>query len=128
MVEAPDGKTAIEQAQASRPALIAQDMQLPDVDGFDLLEQLRALPGLAEIPIIAVTGFLPERSSGTLRFNDVLIKPVEPSRLIQVINAHVASRATVDARIAFAIACCWPRTILSSARYSGCTSVTGAST
>jgi CheY-like chemotaxis protein len=89
VIEAPDGKTALEQAATARPALIAQDMHLPDIDGFDLLEQLRTMPGLAEIPIIAVTGFLPERTTGTAEFNDVLIKPVMPSQLIKVISALV---------------------------------------
>ncbi|HEV7556837.1 MAG TPA: response regulator [Kofleriaceae bacterium] len=44
VIEAPDGKTALEQAIVSCPALIAQDMQLPDIDGFELLEALRKLP------------------------------------------------------------------------------------
>jgi diguanylate cyclase (GGDEF)-like protein/PAS domain S-box-containing protein len=82
-----DGKSALEHAAAIVPTLIVQDMRLPDIDGYELLERLRALPGLADIPILAMTGFLPERTSGTLEFTDVLIKPVEPSRLIRVIKA-----------------------------------------
>jgi diguanylate cyclase (GGDEF)-like protein/PAS domain S-box-containing protein len=89
VVDAPDGKTALERAATVAPVLIVQDLRLPDITGFELLERLRALPGLAEVPIIAVTGFLPERATtpGTAEFTEVLIKPVAPSRLLQVIKA-----------------------------------------
>lgn len=93
VVEAPDGKTALEQAAALCPALVVQDLRLPDIDGFELLAQLRALPGLAHIPIIAVTGNVPEQITGMARFTEVLMKPVEPSRLLRSIKAQLASRA-----------------------------------
>ena len=87
VVEAPDGETALARAATTHPALIMQDMHLPDIDGFELLERLRTLPGIAEIPIIAVTGDLPERGLGTAQFTDVLIKPVESWRLVRMIKA-----------------------------------------
>jgi diguanylate cyclase (GGDEF)-like protein len=89
VVEAPDGSTALASAAAVAPALIVQDINLPDLHGYELLERLRALPGLATIPIIAVTGSPPERGGGSeaAQFTDVLIKPVDPPRLVRVIKA-----------------------------------------
>jgi diguanylate cyclase (GGDEF)-like protein/PAS domain S-box-containing protein len=94
VVEAPDGNTALAQAAAARPTLV-QDMNLPDLHGFELLERLRAIPRLAAIPILAVTGAPPERGegSGTAQFTDVLIKPVDPLRLVRVINALVQAQS-----------------------------------
>jgi diguanylate cyclase (GGDEF)-like protein/PAS domain S-box-containing protein len=86
VVEAPDGTTALAQAEAVQPALIMQDMHLPDMDGFELLERLRKLPGIARIPIVAITGDLPERGSSTAQFTDVLLKPIETARLLRVIK------------------------------------------
>ena len=50
-----DGNTGLAQAQALRPDLILLDMQLPDLDGYEVLRQLRALPLTARIPCIAVS-------------------------------------------------------------------------
>ena len=49
--------------------------------------RLRSLPGLARVPVIAVTGDVLEQEPGAARFNDILIKPVESTRLLRVIKA-----------------------------------------
>ncbi|HLG18695.1 MAG TPA: response regulator [Bdellovibrionota bacterium] len=91
-VEAGDGRTAILSIQDRLPDLILQDFRLPDVDGCDLARQIRALPGAKEIPILGFTGFLTQAEElrvGTSTFDDILVKPVEPSRLIKTVKAYV---------------------------------------
>ena len=44
VVEAADAATALQLATAACPDLILLDLRLPDMDGFDLLSRLRALP------------------------------------------------------------------------------------
>lgn len=39
-----------------RPQAILLDIDLPDVDGDDLMRTLRGLPGVRDVPIIAITG------------------------------------------------------------------------
>jgi two-component system cell cycle response regulator DivK len=55
VLEAEDGLTGIEIARNKRPALILMDINLPEVDGFQVTVQLRALPELRDVPIIALT-------------------------------------------------------------------------
>jgi CheY-like chemotaxis protein len=55
VLEAEDGPTGIEIARNERPALILMDINLPEVDGFQVTVQLRALPELRDVPIIALT-------------------------------------------------------------------------
>jgi len=95
--EAGDGREALESAQRNPPALILQDLRLPDMTGFELAERLRALPQAADAPIIAVSGMLSgaeESGMATARFHDFLAKPVEPSRLLQVVAAYLPPAGT----------------------------------
>ena len=91
-----DGKTAIEMMRRHSPDLVLQDLILPDMDGLDLVRELRALPGCADVPILACSGFLPrmEQARGLGRgFTDYLFKPVEPSMLLQTIRTYLRPAA-----------------------------------
>ena len=55
MLEAEDGLTGIEQAQAELPDLILMDIGLPDIDGLETTRRLKQLPTVAHIPVIALT-------------------------------------------------------------------------
>jgi PAS domain S-box-containing protein len=94
VLEAPDGRTALEIAARKVPDLILLDLVLPDADGFALVERLRALPGGASVPILAFTAF----SAGIEDaahiaaggFTGIVVKPVDPSLLVETIRAHLA--------------------------------------
>jgi signal transduction histidine kinase len=51
---------ALQNAVTKRPNLIVSDIGMPEVDGYQLLEQLRLLPGLAGVPAIAISGYASE--------------------------------------------------------------------
>jgi two-component system cell cycle sensor histidine kinase/response regulator CckA len=89
VVEAEDGASALRLASEHEPAIVLLDCKLPDSDGFEIARQLHeAAPGL---PIIAVTGWAvaDEAAMSTAGFLDVLTKPVQPSRLVEVIRRHL---------------------------------------
>ena len=92
VMEAADGKTAVRLVQENRPDLVLQDLLLPDGSGVALVSRLRALPGAAELPIIALTGFLPREEEAralAAGFTEYLIKPVEPSRLLETVRSYI---------------------------------------
>jgi CheY-like chemotaxis protein len=96
--EAADGHSALRILAAERCDLVLQDLVLPDVDGFELVALLRALPGASEIPIVACSGFLSKSDEARLSgagFNDVIMKPIEPAQMIQVVRAHLPASAPV---------------------------------
>ena len=97
LLEAPDGRSALELTGRQFPDLILQDLLLPDVDGFDLVRQLRALPGGAAVPILALSGFLSAEQARNLPagFTDYLFKPVAPSHLIRTVQAYLRPTAGV---------------------------------
>jgi signal transduction histidine kinase/DNA-binding response OmpR family regulator len=55
IAEAASGSDAIRAARADRPQLIFLDLVMPDATGFEVVEQLKADPETADIPIVIVT-------------------------------------------------------------------------
>jgi threonine synthase len=55
ILEATNGREAIEIANRERPDLIILDLMMPEVDGFAALDELRSKPETANIPVIVAT-------------------------------------------------------------------------
>ncbi len=55
LIEAEDGLTGIEVAQAKMPDLILMDIGLPGIDGLETTSRLKQDPDLQNIPVIALT-------------------------------------------------------------------------
>ena len=55
VVTAVDGAAGIEMTERERPDLILMDLSLPVVDGWEATRRIKAHPGLAAIPVIALT-------------------------------------------------------------------------
>jgi len=53
--EAEDGMTGIEIALREQPDLVLMDMNLPEIDGYQLTQKMREKPALQDVPIIAMT-------------------------------------------------------------------------
>jgi CheY-like chemotaxis protein/anti-sigma regulatory factor (Ser/Thr protein kinase) len=97
VLEAGDGQTALDLMVQYCPDLVLQDLVLPDIDGFELVQRLRSLPEAAETPILAVSGLLsPLEQARSLQagFTDYLCKPVEPSHLVGTIRAYLLPAGT----------------------------------
>lgn len=52
---ATNGREGLEMAQSNRPDLIVSDLMMPEMDGFQLIEKIKADPNLRRIPIIVLT-------------------------------------------------------------------------
>ncbi len=53
--EAVDGPSGLKAAEASPPDLVLIDINLPEVDGYEVTARMKQLPHLLGVPIIAVT-------------------------------------------------------------------------
>jgi two-component system cell cycle response regulator DivK len=55
VLEAGDGPSGLELAAQMQPDLILLDINLPEIDGYDLARRFRNTPGLQQVPILAIT-------------------------------------------------------------------------
>ena len=55
VAEATDGLSGLDMAARMQPDLILLDINLPEIDGYDLARRFRDTPGLRQVPILAVT-------------------------------------------------------------------------
>lgn len=96
VVEAWDGKQAIEVAENEELDLILLDLQLPRLNGLGVIHRLRQNSKLQNVPVVIITGQDPEkyRSSAIAEgCDDFLLKPIDFDRL----DAVLAYYAPVEA-------------------------------
>ena len=92
VIEAVDGAEGLAKAAAERPDLVLMDIQLPVLDGYDTTRQIKALPGLTAIPIIAVSSFAmkgDEEKARAAGCDHYVTKPYSPLQLLRVIQSYL---------------------------------------
>jgi DNA-binding response OmpR family regulator len=83
---AADGKTAVERVeQGPPPSLVLLDIMLPYVDGFQILERLRASESWKDVPVVLLSAKNQERDvvrALELGASDYVQKPFQPRELV----------------------------------------------
>jgi len=94
VVEAVNGKDAVEKATTETPRIILMDIMMPEMDGFEAIRRVREMLAAHNVHIIAVTAM---DGAHTLALeagaNDFVKKPVDIRKLIGKINAWAATEA-----------------------------------
>ncbi|MFT3990854.1 MAG: response regulator [Luteolibacter sp.] len=83
------GSGVIQCARHARPDLIILDFELPDLQGSDVLKELRQINGCEDVPVVFVTGRATPEVEENLRregASGVFGKPFSPLHLIHLIN------------------------------------------
>ncbi len=86
---APTGMKGLEMALQQKPDFIILDIQLPDIDGLEVLRKIRTSEIGGTIPVIAVTSFAMAGDRERLMAagcNGYIEKPIDPQRVIAQIN------------------------------------------
>lgn len=84
VVEASDGREALERTVEHRPDLLVMDLSMPIADGYEAIRSIRAREDLAYLPAIAVTAFdraVARDGAQAAGFDHYLSKPVDFKRL-----------------------------------------------
>lgn len=93
---ADSGPEGVEAARREHPAMILLDLMMPNMDGWEALEQLKADDSTREIPVVIFSARELDqcvalcRRQGAARF---MKKPFEPAELIEVVREHLLTTA-----------------------------------
>ena len=89
VVEGADGKQGLAAAQANKVDLVISDLNMPEMDGIEMIRQIRGLPAYKFTPILMLTTESREekkqagKAAGATGW---LVKPFDPERLMQVVG------------------------------------------
>jgi two-component system cell cycle response regulator len=91
-LSAADGPRGVAAARSERPDLIACDVNLPGMDGFAVLAELKGDPALAGVPILAVTALAMTGDREKVLaagFDGYISKPIEPESFVAELEAFL---------------------------------------
>ena len=92
VLEARDGAQGVEMALRERPDLVVCDLQMPRLDGYEVLARLRRELAATGLVVVAVTAFsMPNDRQKviTAGFDGYLSKPIEPELFVAQIEAFL---------------------------------------
>jgi len=92
VVEAKDGFEALGQLQNEDPRLVLLDLVMPGIDGYRVLEMIRANPKFKQLPVIMLTsrdGLLDKIKGRMSDLDEYLTKPFNSDQLIEIVTKHL---------------------------------------
>ena len=92
-----DGLQALERLQQERPAVVLSDIEMPRMDGFDLVRNIRADASLADLPVIMITSRIAAKHrelAMQLGVDHYLGKPYSEDELVRLVRSHAHAEPT----------------------------------
>jgi CheY-like chemotaxis protein len=92
VVEAVSGSAGLTMAQSESPDLILCDLQMPEMDGYEVAQRIKQNPQLNAIPLVAVTAYamVGDRDKVLAAgFNGYIAKPINPERFVGEVEAFL---------------------------------------
>ncbi len=91
-VAAQTGAEALALLAETPPDLAIFDIHMEDMSGWELLERLKAIPGLAALPVLAISADEPPKDIAP--FRDWIRRPIQPKELYALIEGALAEELT----------------------------------
>jgi signal transduction histidine kinase len=97
IVEASDGREALDTLARILPDVVISDILMPTVDGYEFVRRMRETPSVAAIPVIFYTATYHEREARALAHRcgvvDILTKPSAAHVILATVDAAIAAGA-----------------------------------
>jgi two-component system, cell cycle response regulator DivK len=91
----PTGRSGLEHASAHLPDLILLDIQLPDIDGYEIATRLKGDPRTRDIPLVALSSFAmagEKQKALALGCSGYIEKPLQAMKFVGQVNAFLPPR------------------------------------
>ena len=92
IVEAANGFEALRLLPREKVDLIITDINMPDINGLELISYVRNNPAYNQVPLIIISteGSEKDREKGlSLGANEYLVKPFNPAQLIKLVSTYL---------------------------------------
>ena len=96
VVTAKDGLDALERLAEERPVVLLSDIEMPRMDGFDLVRNVRADPRLKSLPVVMITSRIAQKHrdyAAELGVDHYLGKPYSEEELLTLVAGYVRTQA-----------------------------------
>jgi two-component system cell cycle response regulator DivK len=93
LVEAANGREALQKIREARPDLVLLDIQMPEMDGYQVLGEIRRDPSLRNLRVVALTSFAMQgdrERALDAGFDDYITKPVTSTTLKAQLGAVIS--------------------------------------
>ena len=94
VVLAKDGLDALERLAEERPQVVLSDIEMPRMDGFDLVRNIRSNPSLRDLPVIMITSRIAQKHrdhAAELGVDHYMGKPYSEEDLLALIGHYAGS-------------------------------------
>jgi len=88
VVTADSGQLALSKLQKVKPDLILSDVRMPDMNGYDLYEKVKAIPKLNKVPFVFMSSlddYDAKRVAKSIGADDYVIKPYDTQEIKRII-------------------------------------------
>lgn len=92
VIDAVSGLEAIATAKRERPELVLVDIDIPELDGYEIILRLRGIEGFGSLPIVAMTEEGHRDTSLAVGADGFIAKPIEARTFVSVIGSYLRGR------------------------------------
>ena len=89
VIEAETGLEGIRRAGSERPDLVLVDINVPDLDGYEITLRLRGMASMAGVPIVAITAEGDRMTSLAVGADGFIAKPLDAARFAQLVDRYL---------------------------------------
>lgn len=91
-----DGPSGLDLIEEVKPNLVLLDLMMPEMDGWEVYQQMKVRPGMSEIPVIVITAKAQniDKVLGLhiAKVDDYITKPFGPTQLLNSIERVLQAR------------------------------------